>query len=91
MSDPLITMLLQFGAAGLIGAMWLAERRQASVRERQLSEAHDRLMAQERELAALFKVVQDNTRAITAMQEMCRQIAARVAAERAHEKRPRSV
>lgn len=60
--------LAQFGAAGLIGWMWLSERRSASVRERQLAEAHERIMQERAQFAALIDVVNANTRALTAME-----------------------
>lgn len=58
----------QFGAAGLIGWMWLAERRGAAVRERQLSDLQDRLMQERPQIATLIEVVRDNTRALTALE-----------------------
>jgi hypothetical protein len=68
--------LAQFGAAGLIGWMWLSERRAAAARERQLDEAHDRLMHERPQLAALLSVLRDNTRALTALELGQRQVAA---------------
>jgi hypothetical protein len=60
--------LAQAGAAGLIGWMWLAERRAAAARDRQLSELHDRLMQERTSLSAVLSVVRDNTRALTALE-----------------------
>lgn len=68
MPESIFLTLTQFGAAGLIGALWLFERRHAAQRERQLDEAHRRLMADERELAALLEVIKENTRAINALE-----------------------
>lgn len=77
----------QFGVAGLIGWMWLAERRGSAQRERELSEAHERLVAQRTELAALLDVVAANTRALEAVRagqaELGRLIARRVREGRA--------
>ncbi|MCI0631515.1 MAG: hypothetical protein L0Y44_12765 [Phycisphaerales bacterium] len=68
MSQELLTILTQFGAAGLIGFMWIAERKQAAARERQLSEAHLRLLAQGHELEALLNVIKENTKAIVSLE-----------------------
>lgn len=60
--------LAQLGAAGLIGWMWLTERRAAGERERQLREAHERLM-QERQLsAAVIETVRENTRTLASLE-----------------------
>jgi len=69
MTDQLLTIFSQFGAAGLIGLMWVAERRHASVRERQLSEAHARLTAHRDALATLLDVIKENTRAIATLEQ----------------------
>lgn len=75
MMDSEITMLVsQFGAAGLMGLLWIAERRQAAQRERQLSEAHRLLMSRESEAAALLGVVRDNTRAIVTLEQTQRRL-----------------
>ena len=64
----LSTALAQFGMAGLIGWMWLVERRSASTRERQLCELHDRIMEERRHADALLSVVSGNTKALTALE-----------------------
>ena len=56
--------LTQFGVAGLMGALWVWERRMSRRRERQLSEAHDRLVGERERLAELVDLVKQNTRAI---------------------------
>lgn len=58
---------MQFGSAGLIGLLWLYERRHSANRDRQLDETHRRLFLRERELDALLKVINDNTRAINGL------------------------
>lgn len=68
MQPDLIPTLTQFGVAGLVAAMWLVERRAASTREKQLAEAHDRLVESRAHLDVLLTVVKDNTRAITALE-----------------------
>lgn len=74
--ETMLMTLTQFGAAGLIGVLWLYERRQAAARERQLDEAHRRVVGQERELEALLRVVQDNTRAMSALEASQRRLVA---------------
>ena len=68
MPTDLLPTLTQFGVAGLIATMWLVERRASSAREKQLAEAHDRLVESRAHLDALLTVVKDNTRAITALE-----------------------
>ena len=57
--------LASFGAAGIMGAMWLWERRGSVQRERELSESHARIMRDEERLSKLTEVVAQNTAAIT--------------------------
>ena len=63
-----LALLTQFGAAGLIGLLWIMERRYAGHRDRQLDEAHRKLIDQERDLEALLTVVKENTKAINTLQ-----------------------
>lgn len=63
-----LASLTQFGVAGLIGWMWLVERRAAGVRDRQVQEAHDRLMTDRTRLEVLLAALRDNTRALTALE-----------------------
>lgn len=72
METDLMQMLTQFGAAGLIGVLWIWERRLSAARERQLCESHDRIMEQRYQLEELLRVVADNTGAIASM-ESCQQ------------------
>lgn len=65
-------IVTQFGAAGLIGVLWIWERRLSAARERQLCEAHDRILEQRYQLEELLRVIADNTGAITSM-ESCQQ------------------
>jgi len=74
MELDLIPILTQFGVAGLVAWMWLVERRAASARERQLSEAHERVMAQRVELESLVRVVRDNSRAMAALEASQREL-----------------
>ncbi len=59
-----INMLTQFGTAGLMGMLWVCERLLSRRRERQLSEAHHRLIEQQEQLTVLVKLVRRNTQAI---------------------------
>ena len=59
-----IADLTSFGAAGLMGSMWLWERRLSRRREEQLDDAHDRIHRDEQRLACLTDVVDKNTAAI---------------------------
>lgn len=61
-------ILAQFGAAGLMAWMWLTERRTAVEREKQLTSAHERILAQRSELDVLVRALEANTRAITALE-----------------------
>lgn len=71
----LAATLTQFGMAGLIAWMWLTERREAAGRERQLTEAHERILDQRVQLDALLGVVSDNTRAVAALEAGQRSLA----------------
>jgi len=63
-----LSALTQFGVAGMVCAMWLIERRASSIRERQISEAHARLIGQLDDRAALIQVIQENTRALSMLE-----------------------
>lgn len=69
MSDPATaSMIAQFGAAGLVAWMWLCERRAAAVREKQLADAHDRILSQQTTVDVLLRCVDANTRALTSLE-----------------------
>lgn len=64
--------LTSFGTAGLMGAMWLWERRTSRQREEQLDESHARIMADRVQLDQLMDVVRQNAEAfsrLSAIQE----------------------
>ncbi len=65
----LIGDLTSFGAAGLMGAMWLWERRNSRTREEQLTDAHSRIIRDEQRLGKLIEVVEHNTVAMTRFTE----------------------
>lgn len=86
MTADLVPMLTQFGMAGLIGLLWVVERRNAATRERQLDEAHSRLLSAHRDSEVLLTVVRDNTRAIAALEHSQQRLIATL--ERAGSTRP---
>ena len=61
--------LASFGAAGLMGAMWLWERRHRRLREEQLNSAHQRIMRDEQRLGRIIQVVEHNTDAMARFTE----------------------
>lgn len=71
--DPTLT---NFGAAGIIAALWLLERRAAATRDRALEQAHERLLAERRDTAVLIRLVRDSTRALTAVERTQRAVLA---------------
>ena len=70
--------LTNLGAAGLMGAMWLWERRTSRQREEQLDEAHARIMGDRVELDQLIDVVRRNaetmSRLCAAQEQLKRQL-----------------
>ena len=68
MEAEALASLTQFGVAGLIGLMWIVERRAAAQRERQVQEAHDRLISDRTRLEVLVEALRENTRALTALE-----------------------
>ena len=71
---PLASDLASFGAAGLMGALWLWERRLSRNREQQLDAAHCRLLEQRDALAVVTDLVARNTVALTTLQETQHQL-----------------
>ena len=57
--------LTSLGAAGIMGAMWLWERRTSRARDQQLDEAHERVMGDRVSLEQLIEVVRNNAEAMT--------------------------
>ncbi len=64
----LIPAISQFGVAGLIGLLWILERRHAAAREKQLDDAHARIISLHRDSETLITVIRENTRAIAALE-----------------------
>jgi len=71
----IVSDLTSFGAAGLMGAMWLCERKLNRDREQQLTDAHHRIGRDEERLAKLTEVIDRNTSAITSFVETQRDMA----------------
>ena len=69
-----MTELANFGVAGLMGAMWLWERRSSREREQQLTDAHERIARDEQRLDKLTQVVELNTAAFSRFDEVQRQV-----------------
>lgn len=74
MNPELLTVLAQFGPAGLIGLLWIAERRHGAMRDRQLAETHRKLASQDQSLETLLNVVKGNTRAIVTLEQTQRHL-----------------
>lgn len=68
MDVDVIGLLAQTGAAGVIGLLWLSERRSAIARERQIEEAQARLSRGQEDGAALVRLVEATTRAVTMLE-----------------------
>ena len=68
MDPQLATMAAQFGVAGLIGWMWLTERRAAGERDKQLNDAQTLLAQGQKSIDVLLRALDDNTRAIVALE-----------------------
>lgn len=68
MESELLGAATQFGIAGLMAWMWLTERRASTDRERQMNEAHQRLMEDRVHFGAVIELVRENTRAVTALE-----------------------
>ena len=70
--------LTSFGAAGLMGVMWLWERHTSRKREDQLDEAHVRVLGDRVQLEELMDVVRQNAEAVarlcTTQDQLLRQL-----------------
>ncbi len=60
-----LDQLTSFGVAGLMGAMWLWERRTSQKREQQIDEAHARIIGDRVQLDQLMAVIRTNAEAIS--------------------------
>jgi hypothetical protein len=80
----MLSSLTSLGSAGVMGAMWLWERRTSRQREQQLDEAHARITADRVGIDELIDVVRLNAEALTRLtathEQLLRQMAGRGAA-----------
>ncbi len=72
-SAPL-DQLMNLGVAGIMGAMWLWERRTSRQREEQIDEAHARIMSDRVALDQLMDLVRQNVEAMTKLSAMQEQL-----------------
>ncbi|MCC7349567.1 MAG: hypothetical protein IT446_03280 [Phycisphaerales bacterium] len=77
-----ITDLANLGTAGLMGAMWLWERRTSRQRDQQLDESHNRILSDRIQLDQLITLVRQNTEALTRMSTTQEQFLQRLAGEK---------
>ena len=64
-TTPPLDDLTGLGAAGIMGLMWLWERRNSQKREQQIDDAHQRILADRVQLEQLILVVRQNAEAVT--------------------------
>ena len=62
------------GVAGLMGAMWLWERRTSQKRESQIDDAHARIMSDRVQLEQLMSVVKQNAEAVSRLSAVQEQL-----------------
>lgn len=78
-TTPALDELTGLGAAGLMGLMWLWERRNSQKREQQLDDAHARILSDRIQLEQLIAVVRQNAEALarltTTQEQLLRQLA----------------
>lgn len=69
-SNEALSQLTNLGAAGVMGAMWLWERRNSQKRDQQLDDAHTRILSDRVQLDELIEVVKTNAEAITRLSNL---------------------
>jgi hypothetical protein len=76
-SDPVdvLQSITSLGAAGIIGWMWLWERRTGRDREAQLDQAHQRIIADQIHLETVLHTLAANTEAVTKLIAVCEEMA----------------
>jgi hypothetical protein len=78
---PDVMNLAQLGVAGLMGGLWVWERKYSRTREDQLTEAHQEILNTREHLGALLDALQGNTKVISeftsVQQEMLRSLQGR--------------
>ena len=66
--------IANLGVAGLMGAMWLWERRTSQQRETQIDEAHARIMGDRVQLDQLMNVVRQNSEVMSRLSAVQEQL-----------------
>ena len=79
MEAEIMGAMTQFGVAGLVCWMWLSERRASADRERQITEAHTKLIRQDEGHRVLIEVVRENTKAMAGIEGGQRELGAAIA------------
>lgn len=74
----LAALFTQFGSAGLMGWMWLSERKGAQTRDTQLAELQTRLLQERLQFDALVSLARDCAHAVGTLDAGQRQIADRL-------------
>ena len=64
LASTIFDPVAQFGVAGLMGVLWVWERMNGRKRDRQIAEAHTKLMRSQDALRLLTRLVRRNTQAI---------------------------
>ena len=62
---PWVDGMASLGAAGIMGTMWLVERRASQKRDDQLTQTHQRILADRESIESLVMLVRQNTEALT--------------------------
>ena len=75
MEAEITTAFAQLGAAGLIGWMWLTERRAGAARDRQLCEVHERLVQERTHVDVLVRTIEGNAKALATLEASQRRLA----------------
>lgn len=65
---PSVGDLASLGSAGLMGALWIWERRLSRSREAQLTQVHDRLMQERGQMRLMASLIRRNTNALSRLQ-----------------------
>ncbi|MBL4698153.1 MAG: hypothetical protein JKX70_04900 [Phycisphaerales bacterium] len=78
MEAEIMGAMTQFGVAGLVCWMWLSERRASADRERQITEAHTKLIRQDEGQRVLIEVVRENTKALAGIEGGQRELGAAI-------------
>jgi hypothetical protein len=73
-TSPGLDQIANLGVAGLMGSMWLWERRTSRQREQQIDEAHARIMSDSVQIDQLMDLVRHNTEAMAKLQQLIEQL-----------------